>query len=238
VPLDQLRNIGRLLQENINLATRSTMNGDVQAARRDMDAMDGNIATITRIWDAYMATYLTPEEARLAEEFARTRGQFVQQGLRPAQECCAPALRGEPRPHQYQHGTRCSPVGENIEALLKLQIDVAGQEYAKATELYQSMRLYAILAIVLAWPLFWGWPGCWCAPSWGPWSRPSRWPIASPTGELDNRIEIERNDELGKLLRCPAQHDREAVRRSWVMCARHPMPSVPRRVRSPAATTI
>jgi methyl-accepting chemotaxis protein len=201
VPLDQLRNIGRLLQENINLTTRSTMNGDVQAARRDMDEMDGNIATITRIWDAYMATYLTPEEARLAEDFARTRGQFVQQGLRPAQELLRAGRFEESRVHINTNMARLfSPVGENIEALLKLQIDVAGQEYAKATELYQSMRLYSILAIVIgvAFVLWMAW--MLVRAIMVPLERAVSVANRIADGELDNRIEIERNDELGKLL--------------------------------------
>ncbi|HSJ49420.1 MAG TPA: methyl-accepting chemotaxis protein [Gammaproteobacteria bacterium] len=201
VPLDQLRNIGRLLQENINLVTHSTMNEDSQAARRAMDEMDGNIALITRTWEIYMSTYLTPEEARLAEDFARTRGMFVQQGLRPAQELLRAGRFEESRIHINTNIARLfAPVGEGIEALLKLQIDVAAQEYANATELYQNMRLYAILAIVIgvAFVLWMAW--MLVRAIMVPLEQAVTVANRIAEGELDNRIEIERNDELGKLL--------------------------------------
>lgn len=48
---------------------------------RHTETVKTNIARITQIWQAYMATYLTPEEKRLATEFAEARGAFVEKGL-------------------------------------------------------------------------------------------------------------------------------------------------------------
>jgi hypothetical protein len=114
-----------------------------------MERMDGNIATITRIWDEYMATYLTPEEARLAEEFARNRGTVRAGGAASRAVALARRrVRAESRAHINANMMRLfQPVGENIEALLRLQIDVAGEEYANAVTLYENLRLYAVLAM-------------------------------------------------------------------------------------------
>ncbi len=201
VPLDQLRNIGRLLQENINLITRSTMNADPQAARRDMDVMDANITSITGIWEAYMETYHTPDERVLAESFAQTRSRFVQQGLRPAQVLLRAGDFRESQVHINTSIARLfAPVSENIEDLLQLQIDVAGKEYENAVALYKSMRLYAILAIVagagfvlwMAWLLV--------RAIMGPLDQAVTVANRIAAGELDNAIRVERGDELGALL--------------------------------------
>jgi hypothetical protein len=46
--------------------------------------VDANIAAITKTWEAYMATSMTPEEVKLAKAFADDRKLFVQEGLKPA----------------------------------------------------------------------------------------------------------------------------------------------------------
>ena len=37
----------------------------------------GNMAAITKLWDAYMATYLTPEEAEIANRLAEHRRTYM-----------------------------------------------------------------------------------------------------------------------------------------------------------------
>ena len=39
---------------------------------------------MTKVWDAFMATYLTPEEAKLAKAFTEARSKYLQDGLKPA----------------------------------------------------------------------------------------------------------------------------------------------------------
>ena len=45
--------------------------------------IENNIEEISKTWEAYMATYLTPEEKKLAEKFAEDRKKFVTEGLKP-----------------------------------------------------------------------------------------------------------------------------------------------------------
>ena len=56
-------------------------------------AVDEDIKVVAEIWKAYMATTLTPEEARLAESYAENRKQYREKGLLPKKPLRA--LRGE-----------------------------------------------------------------------------------------------------------------------------------------------
>jgi methyl-accepting chemotaxis protein-1 (serine sensor receptor) len=66
VPLGQLDNIIRLLDDN-QLNVAKSLVSDPQTTARYMDEVDRNIQEIGKTWDAYMATYLTPEEKKLAD---------------------------------------------------------------------------------------------------------------------------------------------------------------------------
>lgn len=50
------------------------------------DAVYKNINEITRIWKEYMTTYLTQDEKVLAEDFAKKRAIYVNEGLKPVAE--------------------------------------------------------------------------------------------------------------------------------------------------------
>ena len=77
VPVVQLAEIDRRMHQNrlaLVMAKADPSKEQVAEAQRSVEA---NIAEIGKIWDAYMATYLTPEEKEIARKFAETRGQFV-----------------------------------------------------------------------------------------------------------------------------------------------------------------
>ncbi len=91
-------------------------------------------------------------------------------------------------------------MGEVTQSLLKLQMEIAGEEYHKATELYAVMRTTAIVSIVLGAGFV----------LWMAWLlvkaivQPLQQAVSVAgriaNGELDHSIRIERNDELGELL--------------------------------------
>jgi methyl-accepting chemotaxis protein-1 (serine sensor receptor) len=111
--------------------------------------VEGNIAAITRIWDAYMARTHSPQEARLASNFAENRKRFVLEGLRPT----IAALRA----NDLAAATRLvasairplyAPVGADIDALVKLQVDEGKKAYAANDARYTMIRNVAWAAIV------------------------------------------------------------------------------------------
>ena len=91
IPTGQISHIIELMRENRNqlLFALQHKPGSQTApyhkhdVTRHTDNVYKNIADITRIWKAYMATYLTPDEEVLAAEFTKTRAHFDNEGLKP-----------------------------------------------------------------------------------------------------------------------------------------------------------
>ena len=109
--------------------------------REDSVAIDG-------LWKAYTATVLTTDETRLAQAFADARARYRSEGIQPT----LAALQAG----QLKHATRLvddvlnplgEPVAASIQALLKLQIDVAREEHASAEAKYATVRAFAIAAM-------------------------------------------------------------------------------------------
>ncbi|MDP3082642.1 MAG: Tar ligand binding domain-containing protein, partial [Rubrivivax sp.] len=148
VPTGQVGEIQSLLLSNRLLVAVSLVTPTAEDIARNTAAIEANIASITKVWDAYMATTLTPDEAKLAGAFAEARKKFVGEGLRPA----IAALRSNDIAAAKQVVTDkirplYTPVGDGIQALLKLQLDVAKAEDDAAAARYQTIRALAIGAM-------------------------------------------------------------------------------------------
>src|SRR5665647_389422 len=148
VPMGQIADINRMILRNRLLIAGNLLNPVPEEIAKDTAEVDANIAAISKVWDAYLATTLTVDEARIAKKFAEDRGQFVQQGLRPA----VAALRGI----DYEGAKRIvfekirplyAPVKVGIDALMQLQIDVAKDEFTAAEARYDLFRSVSIAAI-------------------------------------------------------------------------------------------
>ena len=150
VPMGQLDQVVRGLLNNRLAIANAIMDPTDENIKKFTDEIDVNIETIIRNWDAYAATYLTPEEKILAAKFVEDRKKFVAEGLRPAQA----ALR--------QHDIKLAqeivvtkvrplylPVREGVNALIQLQLDVARDEYGSAMQRFALAKNVAIGLIVL-----------------------------------------------------------------------------------------
>jgi PAS domain S-box-containing protein len=201
VALEQVAMIDRLILRNRLLIAVSLVTPDPAYVRDNMDQMDKNIAEITRIWEQYMLTYLTPEEKVLAEKFAADRKRFVVEGLRATQAALRAGKLDEVRKIvANQVRPLYVPVGEGINALIKLQVDVGRQEYNAAVARYNNTRLWSIVAIVL---------GGAFATLFGyllvrSFVRPLRElediAMAVSSGDLARHIEVRSEDEIGRVL--------------------------------------
>jgi methyl-accepting chemotaxis protein-1 (serine sensor receptor) len=201
VPLDQVTMIDRLILRNRLLIAVSLVTPEPKYVHDNMDQMDKNIAEIGKIWDAYMATYLTPEEKKIAEKFADDRKKFVMEGLKPVAAAMRIGKMDEAKKLvANQVRPLYGPVGEGVNALIKLQIDVAKQEYEEGVSRYNTLRAVAIGAIVFGLVIagVMGWLLIQAI------MRPLNAAVTLATrvanGELDGSVHIERDDELGKLM--------------------------------------
>ncbi|MDP2030869.1 MAG: methyl-accepting chemotaxis protein [Thiobacillus sp.] len=201
IPLGQVGRIESLLLQN-RLAIAVALVTPTQEVIADSTTkIENNIAEITRIWDAYMATYLTPEEKRLAVKFAADRKVFVVDGLKPV----LVALRANEiavakklvvdkvRPLYL-------PVGKGIGALSALQLDVAKHEFELAHSRSVSIRKLSIASIFIGLSLA-AWIGFALIRSiTRPLDAAVKFARAVAEGDLTQRIEVHSTDEVGQLM--------------------------------------
>ncbi|MFC5459273.1 methyl-accepting chemotaxis protein [Massilia niabensis] len=200
VALDHLGHILSLMQQNQNTLARAALDGgsDDQAA---ITEVEDRIKQISSIWTTYTATFLTEEEKARAQTFIDSRGTFVAQGLKPvmaalkAQDADAvKTLVGGKLNELYL------PAQKNMQALVKLQLDVAKQEYDVALARYEHARKLSIALIVcgvfggslFAWFLIRGITRA--------IAEALRLTRSVAEGDLTQTIRIDSNDEIGQLL--------------------------------------
>jgi methyl-accepting chemotaxis protein len=149
VPMGQIAEINSLNLRNRLAVAGALLDPTPAEVSRAVADIEANMAAINKIWTAYTDTYLTPEEARLAKKLAEDRARFMQGGLQPT----VAALRAND-----MDGARLLvfekirplyvPVREGIDSLMKLQVDVAQQEYNAALARYDTQRWGSIGSIL------------------------------------------------------------------------------------------
>ncbi len=149
VALGQLSDIQRLLLRNRLRLDAALINPTPEVINRTVSEIETGGTEITSLWTAYMATELTPDEAKLAQGFADARTRFLQEGLKPAVDALKAGNLDEAR--RLEIGPVFSlyePVRKGIGDLSKLQLNVAKQEFDTALTRYNTTRIIAISAIV------------------------------------------------------------------------------------------
>ena len=145
IPMNQIALIQKLLLTNRIRITSSLSSPSSEQTQKYTDEVEQNISEISKTWDLYIHTYLTPEEKILAEKFAEDRKHFVTEGLKPA----ITALRANDIALANTIVTDkirplYEPVGTGIQNLLQLQMDVAKQAFETARDRFVSLRNISI----------------------------------------------------------------------------------------------
>ena len=148
VPTAKLGEIRSMVLHNRLAINIALVTPTAEVIKERTAEIESNIATITKIWDAYVAADLTSEEEKLAKTFASDRKKFVQEGLKPI----VVALRANDLKEAQRLVTdKIRPLSIPFEAgndaLIKLQIDEAQKEYAAAAARYAGIRMVAIASI-------------------------------------------------------------------------------------------
>jgi len=92
---------------------------------------------------------MSPEEAVLAKKFGEDRTAFVKDALKPAAAALkANDIEGTKRIIVDKVRPLYTPVRAGIEALMKLQLDVAKQEYDAGVARYDTIRIIALTSII------------------------------------------------------------------------------------------
>ena len=155
VPAGQLADVDRIIGGAVaafGQAVAGAPDSAGAAARVEAD-----LARIDMIWSAYMATYLTPEESRLAARYAELRESYLAATLRPG----AALLRGGDVKGLAgllaASGPSHRELQELMGQLIQLQLDVARTEFDKASResrlgfwAYLLLTACGLLAALLA----------------------------------------------------------------------------------------
>jgi PAS domain S-box-containing protein len=149
IPLGQLSEIKeKMLSNRLAIINSLVFKEETQ---KNNELIKQNIVDINRVWDEYMATYLTVEEKQLADKFAIDCKRLVEEGLKPAMDAL---LAGNTEVAEKTIIEVVRPLfvdaGTGIDALSQLQIDVAKQEYNAAQVRYEDSRLSSIVLLVVS----------------------------------------------------------------------------------------
>ena len=149
VSLEQLADINYLLVRNRVLVMDMLLKSDAANVQKRDHELRANIQKANKLVEGYLATYLTPEEKKLADEFVAERKIYTVEGLVPAGDAL---LSGKPDEAAKVYEAKISPIAPKvqaaIDALIQLQTRVAKEEFDAATIRYGTIRMLSIGSIV------------------------------------------------------------------------------------------
>lgn len=200
VALGQLDRVIRLINRNqLNVAKAVT--DKPEKLGMYVKEIENAAQEAEQVLAAYAATMMTPEEKILFQQFAEARKAFAEEALNPA----VAALRANNTmlASDILHGQMeqlYKKVREPMNALIKLQLDVARSEFEQSQKDYRLFRNFSIGLISL---------GVLLGAGIGYWlvigiSRPLNYAVSIAQdiadGNLTRDVEVSSNDETGKLL--------------------------------------
>ena len=207
VTMGHLDDLVRLINKN-QLVVAESIVGQLSAFSdgpgvigKQMDTAEKTIKDIDQVWNAYMATSLSPEEKKLADNFIVSRKKYGGEGLRPAIAALRAAdfqQAGEIVQGPMKEGY--TQVRKNIDALIQFQMGQAKNEFEKTQGMYATVRNISIIAI-LAGVLLAAFIGAWLIRAIsGPLNDAVRIAKGVAAGNLTQVIEVHSKDETGQLM--------------------------------------
>jgi len=201
VGLNQVGQVTGLITANQLALAKAVNIEDAGQRGAAMSAIDANIASIDKLWDAYKAMDLNEAERAMAEQFAAARKAFVDQGLSPAvaairanDNAAAIALLNGPMTQLYV------PLNDLGGKMIKQQQDAALSEYQASQATFETVRAVCLAGLVFGLVLaaFIGWVLVRAI------VRPLEQAVsiagAVAKGDLTQQIVVTSHDETGRLL--------------------------------------
>ncbi len=203
VPLAQLLEIDDRMLQNTIVQFEAIERGRTGQAIGDVAGkVQTNIDRISRVWADYMATYLTPEEKEAAESFASQRKLYVDNAVKPTL-----ALIGDKKFDEANRllagkaGELFAAAKRYLDKLVAIQIKEAKLEYDAAVSRYTATVIISVIMLV-AGLLAGGFIGVQTIRTiLRPLAVLNEAMLNITLGKFDNRIPVERDDELGEALR-------------------------------------
>lgn len=188
-----------MLTGRLAIATADVGNREKQA--KAIEDASQQFRDAEKEWKTYQTTFLTPEEIALSEQFAERYKTFMNEGVAPA---ISALLAGDKADVEaISRGAMqdlYAPVRNAVDALIRLQLDVAKQEYEEEQERYGivfAITIAAVIAGILLATLI-GW---WLVRAIsGPIQAAVRLARSVAQGDLTQGIQVRSRDEVGQLM--------------------------------------
>ncbi|HKX53545.1 MAG TPA: Tar ligand binding domain-containing protein [Nitrosospira sp.] len=202
IPLSQVGYIESLLLQTRLAITSALVMPTAEIIRNKTTAVEKNIAEISKTWEEYTATRLTPVEKKLAAKFDVDHRKYVTEGLLPATAALRANKIGEANRILVEKiRPMYLPVGESIDALVLLQVDEAKREYDHEQSRYETIRAILIASIVVALVLAVLFSLMFIRAIFQPLENVVRISRDVAAGNLRQEIEVHpSNDEIGQLM--------------------------------------
>jgi PAS domain S-box-containing protein len=203
VPLAQLFEINDRTLQNMSSQQSAATNGK---AGKSIDGIgplvDENSARISKLWADYMASYLTPEEKIVADAYAGKRKAYLEEGIKPALALLQQRKFDEASQHIATKGHDLFEAAKHeLDKLVAIQVKEAKGLYEDAENQYHVV--FTLVALMILGGVGLG----------AMFSVQTMRAVLVPikvlndsmqsitAGKLDNRIPVERDDEIGEALR-------------------------------------
>ncbi len=150
MPMAQLAQIQYLQIRSRLVISNTLLTPTPEQITKYSDEVERNVATIAKLWSEYMATQLTPEESSIAKAYAENRRKLTEEGFLPAIKALRANDLGEAMVAvQEKVNPLFDAVRDSANAIMKLQVDVAKQEFDASVARYQTIFAVSIAAIVI-----------------------------------------------------------------------------------------
>jgi len=147
--LKQLGDIDYMIPRTRTLTMDMIIDPRPENISKRMAEIDTDVAEVKKIWGEYKATYLTPEEAKLADAYEASQSKYFTEGLMPT---LAAIKSGDLETASAIYKQRISPISATLRSdaanLFQLQLDVAKQEYDGQVDRYGWIKWVSGLLII------------------------------------------------------------------------------------------
>jgi methyl-accepting chemotaxis protein len=201
IPMGEFGHIESLILDNQLQISLALLNPAPEVIKRQTELVERHIDEAGEIWAAYTSLSLSPEERQLVNKFEEDHGRFIKEGVLPVIAMLRDGKVDDAKKiNEQKLNVLYAPVREEIDALGKLQLDIAKHEYTSAVGRYENTRNMSIILVIL---------GLLFAALMG--SIMIRGIVRSlnmaqqvagsiAAGDLSSTIDITQKDEIGKLM--------------------------------------
>ncbi|GIZ53962.1 methyl-accepting chemotaxis protein [Noviherbaspirillum aridicola] len=200
VRLGLLDQVVRLIDENESGISK-VLTGEQSGLEASLKAIAERNKLIDAKWSEFMSGDLSAEERKLADEFAARHKKYVAEGMKPAIE--ALTVLDTQSAVTAVHGPMTellAPVREQVNALIKRQLDAARMEYEQAESTYEIVRMATIGGVLAGLFVAVAIGAMLVRTITGQLGMAVKVAESVADGDLTQDIRVNSNDETGKLM--------------------------------------